>query len=183
MALHISASLRVSQCLVADGKSFVTRAVQTLPLNLEGIPGDVHYGFTRLSGGREFWHPRRTPIRNDRHLTLVSAAELAQIAVNMQVSEVRPEWIGANLVIDGIENLTQLPRGVRLLFASGATLYLNGENHPCRGSGAQVAGHFPDRTGLDLMFVKAAAGLRGLIAVVERAGDIGTGDVFKLRKA
>ncbi len=168
MALHISASLRVSQCLVADGKSFVTRAVQTLPLNLEGIPGDVHYGFTRLSGGREFWHPRRTPIRNDRHLTLVSAAELAQIAVN---------------VIDGIENLTQLPRGVRLLFASGTTLYLNGENHPCRGSGAQVAGHFPDRTGLDLMFVKAAAGLRGLIAVVERAGDIGTGDVFKLRKA
>jgi hypothetical protein len=39
--------------LTATGGDFVTRAVETLDLGFDGIPGDVHGGSTRLSGGRE----------------------------------------------------------------------------------------------------------------------------------
>ena len=45
-------SQRVTRCLSATGRGFVTRQVERLALMLEGIPGDVHFGFTRLSGGR-----------------------------------------------------------------------------------------------------------------------------------
>ena len=176
------AAVRVSRCLSAVGKGFVTQAVERLALTLEGIPGDVHFGFTRLSGGREPWHPRRTEIRNDRQVTLVCADELAKIAANLGVEQVLPEWLGANLVIEGFDKLTKIPRGTRLLFASGATLYLNGENQPCRGAGGEVAAHYTHRSGLDLEFVKAARGLRGQIAAVERAGDICPGDIIKVRK-
>ncbi len=175
-------SPRVTRCLSATGRGFVTHQVERLALMLEGIPGDVHFGFTRLSGGREPWHPRRTEIRNDRQVTLVCATELALIAANLGVEQILPEWLGANLVVEGFGTLTKLAHGTRLLFASGATLYLNGENQPCRGAGAEVAAHYTHRSGFDLEFVKAARGLRGQIAAVERAGDICPGDVIKVRK-
>lgn len=161
----------------------MTQEVNRLALKLEGIAGDVHFGFTRLSGGREPWHPRRTEIRNDRQVTLVCAAELAKIAANLNVEQVLPEWVGANLVVEGVDRLTKLPRGTRLLFASGAALYLNGENKPCRSAGAEVAAHFSHRTSLAYEFVKAARSLRGQIATVERAGDVCTGDIIKVRKS
>ena len=45
-------------------------------------------------------------IRNDRQISIVSAEELALIAKELHVPEVKPEWLGANLLISGIPNLS-----------------------------------------------------------------------------
>lgn len=171
----------IAEVRIADGESFATRAVETLDVVLEGIPADRHFGFTRRSGGREPWYPRGTLIRNDRHLTVVSRQELTEIAHRMDLPEVKAEWIGANVVIDGFDGLTALSPGKRMIFSSGAVLICMGANAPCRFSGASIARNFPGREGLDLLFPKVATGLRGIIAAVELAGAITTGATLKVR--
>jgi hypothetical protein len=52
-----------------------------------------------------------------------------------------------------------------------------GDNVPCRFAGREVAAHYPEREGLDLLFVKAAKNLRGIVATVEQAGSIIPGPV------
>ncbi|TSJ62873.1 molybdenum cofactor sulfurase [Starkeya sp. 3C] len=168
---------RLAGTLIADGAGFETRAVPSLSVTLEGVPGDRHAGHARPADSRVPWYPRGTPIRNARQLSIVAPDELAEIARRLGVPEVRPEWIGANLVIEGVSRLTRLPPGTRLHFAGGAALAVEGENAPCRHAGRAVGDHFPSQEELDLAFVRAAKGLRGLVAWVERAGDLlaGTG--------
>ncbi|MCS0501693.1 MOSC domain-containing protein [Ancylobacter mangrovi] len=172
---------RLARTLIADGEGFATRDVPRLPLTLEGVPGDRHAGHARPADSRVPWYPRGAPIRNARQLTLVAPDELEAIAHRLGVPEVRPEWVGANLVVEGVERLTWLPPGTRLHFPGGAALAVEGENAPCRHAGAAVARACPGVAGLDLAFVKAAAGLRGLVAWVERAGEIAAGTDVELR--
>ncbi|MCS0493689.1 MOSC domain-containing protein [Ancylobacter sp. MQZ15Z-1] len=172
---------RLARTLIADGEGFATRDAPRLPLTLEGVPGDRHAGHARPADSRVPWYPRGTPIRNARQLTLVAPDELDAIARRLGVPEVRPEWIGANLVVEGVGRLTWLPPGTRLHFPGGAALAVEGENAPCRHAGAAVARACPGVAGLDLAFVKAAAGLRGLVAWVERAGEIAAGTDVELR--
>ena len=151
---------------------------QTLPqpgltLAFEGILGDTHAGFTRKADARTPWYRRGEPIRNVRHLSVVSVEELAQIAAAMGVARVKPEWLGANLVLQGIAHLSFLPRGTRIAFASGAVIAAEGYNPPCSATGRVVEGHcnLPAFT-----FKKAAGRLRGVVASVERAGQVRSGD-------
>jgi MOSC domain-containing protein len=163
------------------GEGFVTNAVATLELTFAGIAGDRHGGMTRRSGGREPWYPRGTEMRNERQLSLVAGDELAHVAAGMDVPSLRPEWIGANLVIDGVPRLSMLPARTRLVFAGGAVLRVDGQNAPCRLSGGAVAAHYPGRDGLDIAFVAAAKRLRGLVAWVEKPGSIAVGDAVEIR--
>lgn len=172
---------RVAQCLIADGGDFRSRGVEALDLDFAGIVGDIHAGVTRRAGSREPWYPRGTPIRNNRQVTLVSVAELAEIATAMELPRVAPEWIGANLVIDGIAALTSLPVGTRLFLAGGAVLFVEGENAPCRIAGRSIAEHCPGSEGLDLLFPKVAQHRRGLIASVERPGNVAEGQEVAVR--
>lgn len=103
----------------AEGKSFVTSACETLPLTFDGIPGDVHAGSTRKSGAREPWYTRGTEMRNERQLSLLSPNELALIARRLDIPEVKAEWIGGNLLLAGIPDLTLLPPRT-LLFSTAA---------------------------------------------------------------
>lgn len=171
----------VGQCLIADGGDFRSRAVASLDLDFAGIAGDIHAGATRRASSREPWYRRGTPIRNNRQVTLVSAAELGEVAMALDLPQIAPEWIGANLVIEGIAGLTRLPLGTRLFFAGGAVLMVEGENAPCRIAGASIAEHYPGRDGLDFLFPKAAKRRRGLIASVERPGRIAEGEAFMAR--
>ncbi|MBX8785530.1 molybdenum cofactor sulfurase, partial [Ochrobactrum sp. GRS2] len=77
---------------------------------------------TRRAGGREPWYQRGTVIRNDRELSLISLEELEKIAAAMGLDAIRPEWIGANIVVEGIADFTLLPAGMVLFFDSGLTL-------------------------------------------------------------
>lgn len=167
----------VARLLIADGDGFVSRAVDRLEVDLEGLAGDRHHGHARPACSRVPWYPRGAPIRNARQLSLVAPDELAEIARRMDLPEVRPEWIGANLVIEGVRRLTRLPPGTRLHFPSGAALAIEGENGPCRHAGASIGAHYPEREGLDLAFPQVARGLRGLVAWVERAGELTPGEV------
>ena len=167
----------------APSEHFQTRAVDRLVLGFDGIEDDFHCGFTRRSGGREPWYPRGTEIRNERQLSIVAADEMAVLAERMGLSEIRPEWIGANLVIEGVPNLSMLPPATLLFFKGGVTLKVDGQNHPCRFSGRSIADNVAtnDPDGVALGFVKAAKRLRGLVAWVEKPGTISAGEEISVR--
>lgn len=165
---------KVSATLVAPSDHFVTRPVEALELGFDGVAGDFHAGVTRRSGGREPWYPRGTEMRNERQVSIVAPDELATIAAGMDLREIRPEWIGANLVLEGVRQLSMLPAGTLLFFKGGVTLKIDGQNAPCRLAGRSVADHarMPDREAGALLFPKVAKRLRGLVAWVEKPGRI-----------
>lgn len=168
---------RLAALLAADDANarhnFVTSRREALSLGFEGIRGDRHAGWTRPADARTPYHPRGTAIRNTRHLSLVSAEELGAVAAAMGLPELLPEWLGANIVLEGLELLSFLPTGTRLFFPDGATIVAEGYNPPCIGPGKVIAdaaaGANPQA------FIKAAARRRGIVASVERPGHITTG--------
>ena len=174
---------RVSGVFVAAGDSFETKAVEALDLGFGGIVGDFHQGATRRSGGREPWYPRGTEISNERQVSIVAPDELERIARNMGIREIRPEWLGANLLIEGLPLLSFLPAGTLLFFPGGVTLKVDAQNGPCRVAGALVAerARMDDRDGGALLFPKAAKRLRGLVGRVEKPGRIALGEDVSVR--
>ncbi|QCK84953.1 molybdenum cofactor sulfurase [Phreatobacter aquaticus] len=175
----MAGSASITGLYTAEGADFVTRAVDRLDLTRDGIDGDRHWGPTRLSGPREPWHPRGTVIRNDRQVSILGEEELATIAAAMTLPSLPAEWIGGNLVLAGIPDLSRLAVGSRLMAPSGATLFVTGYNKPCRKSGQSIAG-FTGIDGHTFGFVRAARGMRGLVAYVERAGLIAIGDEMRV---
>ena len=173
----------VAGCYHAPADRFETVAVDGLDLGYDGIAGDFHAGITRRSGGREPWYPRGTEMRNERQLSIVAPDELARVAGNMRLAELRPEWIGANLLLDGIPHLSMLPAGTMIFFKGGATLKVDAQNGPCRIAGAVVAERagMTDRMAGALAFVKAAKRLRGIVAWVEKPGRIAVGEAVSVR--
>jgi hypothetical protein len=160
-----------------------TRRVETLALDLGGIPGSRHHGFTRKAGPREPWYRRGMEMRSARQLTIISEEELAVIAAAMNLPRIVPEWIGANIVIEGLARASWLPSGTRLIFAD-ATIVVEAQNAPCHISGKSIARHVDPEgkiAGLPLEFPKKAKGLRGLVASVERAGTIRSGEEITIR--
>ncbi|MDR7035038.1 MOSC domain-containing protein [Mesorhizobium sp. BE184] len=174
---------RVAGVYAAPSDHFETRAVDALAVGFEGIAGDYHAGVTRRSGGREPWYPRGTEIRNERQLSLVAPDELAQVAQTMGIAEIKPEWMGANLLIEGLPRFSLLPSGTLLFFKSGATLKIDALNNPCRQTGRLVAeqARMADQPAGALAFVKAAKRLRGLVAWVEKPGLIRQGEEISVR--
>lgn len=171
---------------IADGESFVTRPVETVELDLEGLvvpglAGDRHRGHSRAADARVPWYPRGTRIRNARQVSIMASDELAGIAGALDLPQVGPQELGANLILDGVPNLTRLPRGTRLFFPGEAALAIEDENTPCRLAGASVARAHPGRDGLAFAFVAAARHRRGLVAWVERPGRISLGDAVQVR--
>ena len=165
----------------AKGDDFPTSAVDELPLSFEGIPGDFHAGHTRRSGGREPWYERGTEMRNERQLSLLSVEEMRVVARRMDIPELKTEWIGGNILISGIPNLTRLPPRTCLFFDGGATIRIDGDNAPCRVAGRSIAAQFEGRDELELEFPKQSRDLRGLVAWVEKEGVIKVGEEFEAR--
>lgn len=174
---------RVAGVFHAPHGHFETRAVDALDLGFEGIAGDFHAGYTRKSGGREPWYPRGTEMRNERQLSIVAADELAVAAQRMGIAEIKPEWIGANLVLADIPRLSMLPSGTMLFFKNGVTLKIDAQNHPCTLAGRSIAENCyldnPREAGL--LFPKHAQRLRGLVAWVEKPGRIVPDETLTVR--
>ncbi len=174
---------KVAGVFQAPFDHFLTREVETLELGFDGVAGDFHAGVTRHSGGREPWYPRGTEIRNERQVSIVAPDELARIARTMGVAELRPEWLGANLLIEGIPRLSMLPPGTRIFFRGGATLKIDSQNAPCVVAGRAVAEalRMRDHAAGALHFVKAARRLRGVVAWVEKPGTVRAGEDVSVR--
>ncbi|TPJ71344.1 MOSC domain-containing protein [Mesorhizobium sp. B2-6-2] len=167
----------------APSDHFETKRVEELRLGFDGIEGDFHGGTTRRSGGREPWYPRGTEMRNERQLSLVAADELAIVAQRMGLEEIKPEWIGANLAVEGVPHLSMLPAGSLMFFKGGVTLKVDGQNRPCRIAGQSIAEHVgaADHDATALLFPKEAKRLRGLVAWVEKPGVIRAGEEISIR--
>ena len=81
--------------------------------------------------------------------------------------------VGANLCLEGIPELSRLPKGTLLSFPSGAELIVEEYNPPCSEMGRiQGEAHGVAATA----FPKAAKLTRGVVGVVEAAGTISAGD-------
>ena len=164
---------------VLDRKeTLASTQVGALSLDFEGISGEHHGGLTRRSCSRvKRQYPMGTEIRNTRQVSLVSREELAGVAESMGIPEIRPEWLGANIALSGIPQLTQVPPSSRLIFEGGCSLVVDTENTPCRHPAALLEGLFP---GAGLSFPQHARGRRGLVAWVERPGRIEPGEYLRL---
>lgn len=160
--------------------SFVTSRVEQLVLTYEGIFGDRHAGLYAPAGVRQKHHPKGTPIRNARQLSALGVEELKEIAAALELPEVKFEWLGGNILFEGLGPLTRVPPSSRLLFASGTCVAIDDENLPCTGPGKVIQQQFPQLADLAPRFVKAAMHRRGLVGWVERPGTICVGDVAKL---
>jgi hypothetical protein len=171
----------VSVLLGMQKDSLVTAPVDQVEATFEGFPGDRHAGLTRPSDSRTPHYPRGTPIRNDRQISIISVEEMAEVAARMYLPEIRPEWLGANLLLEGIQALTRLPPATRMFFQQGAVLYISGENNPCIHPGKVIQAAYPQRAELAATFTRAAAHLRGLVAVVEKPGIIARGDSVSVK--
>ncbi len=167
----------------ATGNNFITTAVDTLDVTLEGIVGDFHAGYARKSGGREPWYSRGTHMRNERQVSIVSRAELEEVASDMAIERIEPEWIGANISLLGVPFLSFLPASTLLFFEGGVTIKVDFMNGPCRIAGAAIADHL-GRSGDDeiaLGFPKAAKRKRGLVAWIEKPGTISVDEKVRVQ--
>lgn len=165
----------VTSLLTADGDDFVTRSCPCLPLTLNGIGGDRHAGTERGADARTPWHSRGTPIANTRQLSIVSVEDCAEIALLLEVDEIDPALLGANIVIGGFPQLSLLAPASRLQFPSGATIFVTEQNAPCRHPAEKLAAAH-ERPRLVAGFARAAIGRRGVVGIVERAGTVEVGD-------
>ena len=155
-----------------------SEAVDAALLDWGGIVGESHGGATRPACSRVArQYPRGVEIRNARQLTAVSVEELEAIRAAMDAPRLEPGWLGANLVVEGVENFSALPPSSRLIAPGGAALVVDMENAPCRLPGEVIEGRLP---GLGARFAKAAVGRRGVTLWVERPGELTLGDELVL---
>jgi MOSC domain-containing protein YiiM len=152
--------------------------VASVEASYAGLAGESHSGLVRSSCVRvRHQYTQGTEIRNTRQISIISIEELTVIADNMGVAELKPEWLGANLLVSGIPNFSQIPPSTRMIFAGGASLVVDLENSPCKYPGEIIERHHP---GFGKLFAKAAVGRRGVTAWVEREGHINTSDAINL---
>jgi hypothetical protein len=167
---------QVDALYLGDAKGLEKLPYESLEFALEGIIGDKHAGFVKKADARNPEYKRGTLMRNDRQWSAVTPDEMAETARLMGVDYIDPGWVGANLAFTGIPNFTQLPKGTKLIFPSGAVLVVEGENEPCVGPGRVIVAKYPDRKLSPNRFPKAAIHKRGLVGVIERAGIVHVGD-------
>jgi hypothetical protein len=165
--------------LCQQAGSLVSTPQLSLQLAPEGPLGDKHAGFWAKSDGRQLaFYPRGTGIRNNRQWSAVSVEELATIQAQMGLPLVRPEWLGANLLVSGIPHFSQLPPMTLLVVRPDrpdkVVLVVHDENQPCVGPHKVIQAQYAEPPAQS--FAKAALGRRGLVGWVEKAGPVAVGE-------
>jgi len=151
----------------------------SIQVELDGVVGDRHRSYTRKawSGDKQ---PQGTVRRNERQWSAVSVEELVDIQNEIDLKEpLTAESLGANLCIEGIAELSRLPKGTILKFPSGAELIVEEFNPPCHDMGKKLAAMHKSNSGEPLPtteFSKVAKLSRGVVGSVEVAGVIKAGD-------
>ena len=163
---------------------FIKDSIGTAEVELDGFVGDKHRSYMRgIYEGEAY--PPGTIRRNNRQWSAVSLEELEMISESMDLAQnLTPRVLGANLCFKGIPDLSQLPKGSKLSFPSGATLIVEEYNPPCHDMSEEISktqktksGDYPGK----LDFLKAAKKLRGLVGIVDVAGEINEGDDVKVQ--
>jgi MOSC domain-containing protein YiiM len=162
-----------------DNEDLSKEEKPSIQVELEGIVGDRHRSYVR-----DTWKTDKQPFgtvrRNERQWSAVSVEELAEISEAMDLQEtITAESVGANLCIEGIAELSRLPKGTLLKFSSGAELMVEEFNPPCSDMSKKMATLHRTKTGespTDTAFSKASKLTRGVVGVIEAAGTITAGD-------
>ena len=166
------------------GESLVKQPRTSLQAELDGFVQDRHGSFERESWGVGDKQPAGVIRRNERQWSAVSLEELADITREMNLTEpVSAASIGANLCISGVPNLSQLPKGSIFKFPSAAELMVEEYNPPCKVVSKKIASLHTTISGEPLKenaFSEAAKFSRGLVGVIEVAGEINEGDQFEV---
>lgn len=155
----------------------------SIRVELDGIAGDKHRSLSRytFAGDKQ---AKGTLRRNERQWSAVSLEELHQITDAMGLRyPLLPSTLGANLCLQGVQELSKLPKGTLLRFPSGAELCVEEYNPPCHDMGTRLAETHETLSGNKLStiaFSNAARLTRGLVGVVEVPGDIYAGDEVKI---
>lgn len=151
----------------------------SIEVELDGIVGDSHKSHSRVAWAVDK-QPKGTVRRNERHWSAVSVEELTQITEDMDLVEpVTASSLGANLCLEGVREFSRLPKGTILKFPSGAELSVEEFNLPCHDMGVRLASMRTTNSGKPVSstaFSKAAKLTRGIVGVVEVAGEIKAGD-------
>lgn len=148
-------------------------------VELDGFVADKHRGFTRVAYAGDV-SPEGTVRRNERQWSGVSVEELAIIQQKMDLKEqLTAATLGANICLEGVPGFSQLPKGTKLIFPSGAALLVEECNPPCADMGAQITAKHTTNAGKKAaghMFPVRAMGLRGVVGVVDVPGVLHAGD-------
>ncbi len=151
----------------------------SIQFELDGIVGDRHQSYERSTWAGDK-QPEGTIRRNERQWSAVSTEELAGIQAAMDLSETLTATdVGANLCLQGVPELSRLPKGTVLKFPSGAELIVVEYNPPCHDMGKKLASRYTTNSGKPLSstaFSNAAKLTRGIVGVVDVAGVISAGD-------
>ena len=160
------------------------RPTDSVQAEASGLAGDKYNGFTRVA---QSWdaEPNGTLRRNERQWSAVSKEDLAILADRMDLAEeLAPETLGANLCFEGAPGLSELPKGSKLEFPSGAVLMIEEETLPCAEMGVEIQEEYTSRSGGPVegrLFPKKAIGLRGTLGFVDVPGEIKVGDAVTVR--
>jgi hypothetical protein len=154
-------------------------AQPSVKAELDGFVGEKYSGFTRVAYEDDV-SPEGTVRRNERQWSGVSVEELAVMQRKMDLKEpLMAGTLRANICLKGISDFSKLPKGTKLIFPSGAVLVVEEENPPCDYMGDQIAAKHTTNSGKPItgdLFLKHAAGLRGVVGVVDVPGVIEQGD-------
>src|SRR5438067_13340170 len=139
-----------------------------------GMPGDRHYGETRVSS--------RGVVPNDRPITIVGRESLVDVCERLGVPLVPPGGLGENLLIEGMGDLSDVLPGdlVRVTPAPEGSeaaeptvvLLASKQNEPC--ANLQI---------YHRLMTKKLFGKRGVICTVVKEGTVHVGDRVELLRS
>ncbi|MAV86366.1 MAG: hypothetical protein CMQ80_02575 [Gammaproteobacteria bacterium] len=163
-------------------EELIKRSVKQLEFRLDGVIGDRHAGFERVTWEGDDKQVANTLRRNERQWSAVSSEELDEISEKMNLRvPLNAGDIGANFCVSGANNFSKLPKGTIFKFDSGVELIVEEYNPPCLGMSKNLAQKILDKNGNVLdetLFLQVAKYLRGLVGVVEVPGIIHKNDEF-----
>ena len=163
-------------------EELIKGSVKQLEFRLDGVIGDRHAGFERVTWEGDDKQVANTLRRNERQWSAVSSEELDEISEKMNLRvPLNAGDIGANFCVSGANNFSKLPKGTIFKFDSGVELIVEEYNPPCLGMSKNLAQNILDKNGNVLdetLFLQVAKYLRGLVGVVEVPGMIHKNDEF-----
>ena len=127
-----------------------------------GIPGDRHYGETRISRGRV--------VPNNRPITVVGADGTRAACAKLGIPDIPAGGIGENILADGLGDLSGMTEGdeIHILDQGGepkVILHVWDQNDPC--SNLMI---------YHKQMVKELMGRRGVLCTVLLEGEVRVGD-------
>jgi MOSC domain-containing protein YiiM len=157
----------IAVCYSAELINGVGKEVQeSADITRWGIPGDRHYGETRISKGHV--------VPNNRPITVVGVECTREACERLSVEAIPPGGLGENLLFEGLGDLSDVQPGDEFhvgLSDGEANVILEArkQNDPC--SNLMV---------YHKQMVKELYGKRGILCVVQREGTVRKGDTVKL---